>query len=82
MTILIHEVNKAEELFFKDDTVPDPISTDNSEFNIFQKSSSANYRVERRIIGTTFAIRVWEFLRRPQQESPICRENTGTNHQK
>ena len=34
MTLLIHEGKKAGYLFLKDSTVPDPISTDNSEFNI------------------------------------------------
>ena len=36
MILLIHEVNKAEELFLKDVTIPDPISTENSEFKIVQ----------------------------------------------
>ena len=36
MTLLIHEFNKAEEFFLKDGTIPDPISTDNSEFKIVQ----------------------------------------------
>ena len=35
-TILIHEVNKSEDLFFKNGAVPDPSSTDNDEFNIVQ----------------------------------------------
>ena len=33
---LIHEGNKVEYLFLKDGTIPDPISTDNVEFKIFQ----------------------------------------------
>ena len=36
MTLLIHEGNKVKELFLKDVTIPDPISTDNAEFKIFQ----------------------------------------------
>jgi len=34
MTLLIHEGKKAEELFLKDGTLPDPTSTDNAEFKI------------------------------------------------
>jgi adenosylhomocysteinase len=34
MTLLIHEGKKAEDLFLKDGTVPDPASTDNAEFKI------------------------------------------------
>jgi len=34
MTLLIHEGKKAEDLFLKDGTVPDPTSTDNEEFKI------------------------------------------------
>ena len=36
MTILIYEGKKAEDLFLKNGTIPDPISTDNSEFKIVQ----------------------------------------------
>ena len=36
MTLLIHEGNNAEELLLKDGTIPEPISTDNVEFEIFQ----------------------------------------------
>ena len=36
MTLLIHEFKKAEDLLLKDDTTPDPSSTDNADFNIFQ----------------------------------------------
>jgi len=34
MTLLIHEGKKAEDLFLKDGTLPDPSSTDNAEFKI------------------------------------------------
>eukprot|EP00547_Thalassionema_nitzschioides_P004884 CAMPEP_0194199150 /NCGR_PEP_ID=MMETSP0156-20130528/263_1 /TAXON_ID=33649 /ORGANISM="Thalassionema nitzschioides, Strain L26-B" /LENGTH=481 /DNA_ID=CAMNT_0038924003 /DNA_START=32 /DNA_END=1477 /DNA_ORIENTATION=- len=34
MTLLIHEGKKAEDLFLKDGTLPDPSSTDNAEFVI------------------------------------------------
>lgn len=34
MTLLIHEGKKAEDLFLKDGTLPDPTSTDNEEFKI------------------------------------------------
>merc|ERR1712153_164486 len=34
MTLLIHEGKKAEDLFLKDGTLPDPSSTDNAEFQI------------------------------------------------
>jgi len=34
MTLIIHEGKKAEDLFLKDGTVPDPTSTDNAEFKI------------------------------------------------
>jgi adenosylhomocysteinase len=34
MTLLIHEGKKAEDLFLKDGTIPDPTSTDNAEFKI------------------------------------------------
>merc|ERR1740115_313426 len=34
MTLLIHEGKKAEDLFEKDGTVPDPASTDNAEFKL------------------------------------------------
>ena len=36
ITLLVHEVNKAEDLFLKDGTIPEPISTENIEFKIFQ----------------------------------------------
>ena len=36
MTLFIHESKKAEYLFLKDGTIPDPSSTENAEFNIFQ----------------------------------------------
>ena len=36
MTLLIHEGNKEEDLFLKDCTIPDPISTYNVEFKIVQ----------------------------------------------
>ena len=34
MTLFIHEGKKAEDLFLKDGTLPDPDSTDNAEFKI------------------------------------------------
>jgi len=34
MTLLIHEGKKAEDIFEKDGTVPDPASTDNAEFKL------------------------------------------------
>uniref|UniRef100_A0A6T6GTJ7 Adenosylhomocysteinase n=1 Tax=Craspedostauros australis TaxID=1486917 RepID=A0A6T6GTJ7_9STRA len=34
MTLLIHEGKKAEDLFLKDGTLPDPTTTDNAEFKI------------------------------------------------
>ena len=41
--------------------------------SIFSKpSSSAKQRVEGQISETKLPIRVWEFLRRPQQEFTIC----------
>ena len=36
MTIIIHEGKKTNEFFLKDDTIPEPISTYNIEFKIFQ----------------------------------------------
>ena len=36
MNLLIHEDNKSEELLLNDGTIPEPISTDNVEFNIVQ----------------------------------------------
>ena len=36
MALLVHEGRKAEDLFFKDGTIPDPSYMDNAEFNIFQ----------------------------------------------
>ena len=36
MNLLIHEGKKAKYLFLNDGTIPDPISTDNVEFKIFQ----------------------------------------------
>ena len=36
MTLLIHEVKKADDLFLKDGTILDPSSTDNVEFKIVQ----------------------------------------------
>ena len=36
MTLLIHEGKRAEDLFLKDGTIPDPRSTDNVEFKIVQ----------------------------------------------
>ena len=36
MTLLINKANIEEGLLFKDGTIPDPISTDNTEFKIDQ----------------------------------------------
>ena len=36
MNLLINEGKKAEYLILKNGNIPDPISTDNSEFNIVQ----------------------------------------------
>ena len=36
MTPLVREGKKVEDLFLKNDTIPDPISTDNVEVNIVQ----------------------------------------------
>ena len=36
MTLLIHEGKKAQDLFLKDGTIPEPSSMDNSELNIVQ----------------------------------------------
>ena len=36
MTLFIHEVKKTEDFFLTDGTIPDPIFTDNVDFNIFQ----------------------------------------------
>ena len=36
MNLLIHEGKKAEDLFLKDDTIPDPISTYNVGLKIVQ----------------------------------------------
>ena len=36
MTLITDEVNKAEQLFLKDSTIPDLSSTDNDDFNIVQ----------------------------------------------
>ena len=36
MTLIIHEVKKAESLFLKYGTIPDPIFMYNAEFKIFQ----------------------------------------------
>ena len=36
MTLLIHEGNNLEEYLLEYGTIPDPISTDNVEFKIFQ----------------------------------------------
>ena len=36
MTLLIHKVKNADDLFFKDGTIPYPSFTDNVEFNISQ----------------------------------------------
>ena len=35
-TILIHEGKKADDLFLKDGTIPDPRSTENAQFKIVQ----------------------------------------------
>ena len=35
-TLLVHEGEKADYLFLKDGTFPDPSSTDNDDFNIVQ----------------------------------------------
>ena len=71
-TLLIHEGNKAEDPPLKDGTIPEPRSTDNAEFKIVQTPSSANYRVDKQIIGNVLPKRVWNFLRRPQLEFTIC----------
>ena len=36
MTLTIHKGKKSEDLFFKDGNIPDPRSTDNAGFKIFQ----------------------------------------------
>ena len=58
MTLIIHEGKKSEGFFLRDDNFPDPSSTYKAEFNIFNPSSSANYRVEIWISGTKFPILV------------------------
>ena len=44
MNLLIREGKKAEDLFLKYGSVPDPSSTDNSEFSIFQKHNQSPTR--------------------------------------
>jgi adenosylhomocysteinase len=45
MTLIIHEGKKAEDIFLKDGTLPDPTSTDNAEFKIV-------LTILKRILGT------------------------------
>ena len=59
MTLLIHEVKKAEDLLLKDGTIPDPRSIYNAKLKISKTSSSATYRAETRISGPKLSIRVW-----------------------
>ena len=49
---------------------PDPRKMMSSIFS--KPLSSANHRLERQISGTNLSIRLWEFLKRPQQEFTIC----------
>ena len=44
MTLLIHDGKKAKDLFLKDGTIPDPISTDNAEFKSVQ--TIINHQIE------------------------------------
>ena len=72
ITLIIHEGKKVEELFLEDGTIPDPSTTENSEFNIFQ--TIINFQLEG---GDTdkwnkLSICVWGFLGRPLQEFTIC----------
>ena len=72
MTFLIHEVRKAEELFFGYDTIPDPRSTDISELKILQNIVKRQLEGEEMDKWKKLSIRVWEFLRRPQRGFTIC----------
>ena len=46
MNLIIHEGKKADHLFLKDGTIPDPIYTENVEFNIFQTIIKIQLQVE------------------------------------
>ena len=84
MILLIHEGKKAEDLLLKDGTIPDPSSTDNAEFNIFQ--TIAKRQIEggetdkwNKIVNTCMGV---------SEETSTgvhhlyTMEKTGTNHQK
>ena len=84
MTLLIHEVKKAEELFLKDGTIPDPIPTNSVEFKIFQ--TIINFQLEGGDTDKWNKI-VYTFMGVSEETSMVVRhmytiEKTGTNHQK
>ena len=71
MTLLVYEGNKAEDLFLKDWTIPDPSSTDNVEFKIVQTIIKRQLEGGETENWKKNSMRVWEFLRRPQREVTI-----------
>ena len=56
MTLLIHDGKKVGDLFLKDVTVPDPSSTDNSEFKIVQTIIKRQLEGGEKMSGTKFPI--------------------------
>ena len=84
MTLLIHEVNKLEDLFLKDGTIPDPRFRDNAELGIIQTM------IKRQLEGGDMD--KWNKLsnmcmRVSEETSTVVHrlynmEKTGTDHQK
>ena len=83
MTLLIHEGKKVEDLFLKDDTIPDPRSTDNAQFMILQTIVKRQLEVGEtdkwnKIVNTCMGV---------SEETSTgvhhlyTMEKTGTNHQ-
>ena len=83
MTLLIHEGNKAEDLFLKDSTIPGPRSTENVYFKIVQTIIKRQLEGNdtdkwKKIVNTCMGV--------SEETSTgvhhLCiMEKTGTNHQ-
>ena len=81
MTLLIHEGNKADNFFLKGGTISEHSSLYNSDFRIVQTIIKHQLEGVETDKWKNLPIRVWEFMRRPQQDFTIytpCRRQALT----
>eukprot|EP00894_Picocystis_sp_ML_P003737 jgi/Pico_ML_1/54254/g4629.t1 len=75
-TLLIHEGEKAEKLYSKDGTLPDPTSTDNAEFKIVLSIIKEGFP-RTPTAGPAWRRGWWECPRRPPQREEALRDDAG-----